>query len=109
VVSEIFVELVEIFKSKYTITMICDCLNVPRSTYYRWKKKSWNPKPIEQLILTICKELKYRVGHRMVRGLLKKEHQIKVNRNTVQKIMQKFSIQCRVKPKRKSYIAGERK
>lgn len=45
----------------------------------------------------------------MVRDLLKKEHQIKINRNTVQKIMQKFHIQCRVKPKRQSFIAGESK
>ncbi|MCR6106110.1 IS3 family transposase [Salipaludibacillus agaradhaerens] len=109
VVPEAFVELVEIFKSKYTITMICDCLNVPKSTYYRWRKTSWKPKPLEQLVLTICKEFKYRVGHRMVRDLLKKEHHINANRNTVQKIMQKFNIQCRVKPKRQSYIAGESK
>lgn len=108
-VPEIFIELVETFKLKYSITRICECLNVPRSTYYRWKSKSWKIKPVEHLILSICRELKYRVGHRMVRDLLKKEHQIKINRNTVQKIMQKFHIQCRVKPKRQSFIAGESK
>ncbi len=55
-VPEAFIELVEIFKMKYSITSICESLHVPRSTYYRWKNKSWDLTPLEQLGLTICKE-----------------------------------------------------
>jgi hypothetical protein len=51
--------------------------------------------------------MKFRVGHRLVKDLLKEDHQISVNRKTVQNIMQKYNIQCRVKPKRKVKIAGE--
>lgn len=106
-VPEVFVDLVEMFKSKYPISLICEILDVSRATYYRWKKKSWESSPLEKLILSICKEFKYRVGHRMVKDLLRKDYHIKLNRNTVQKIMQKYNIQCRVKPKRQSYISGE--
>ncbi|WHY75060.1 IS3 family transposase [Fictibacillus enclensis] len=109
VVPEVFVELVDLFKEKYTIAMICEGLKVPRSTYYRWKNKSWDLTPLEQQILALCKAFKYRIGHRMVRDLLYKDHQMKAHRNTVQKIMQKYNIQCRVKPKRTSFTAGESK
>ncbi|QGH35188.1 IS3 family transposase [Gracilibacillus salitolerans] len=108
-VPEIVIELVESLKEVYTVSMICDCIRVPRSTYYRWAQKSWEPTELEQLIIDICKSLHYRVGHRMVKKLLKEEHNISVNRLTAQRIMQKYKIQCRVKPKRKSNIAGESK
>ncbi|MDQ0973296.1 putative transposase [Neobacillus niacini] len=109
-VPEIFVEVVESFRSKYSISEICECFGIPRSTYYRWKEKSKDEAPyLHQLIIDICKSLSYRVGHRKVKGLLCKDYNIKVDRKTVQKVMQKYNIQCRVKVKRKNYIAGESK
>ena len=108
-VPEVFIEIVEVFKYKYTVKAICECFGVAKATYYRWRVKEWGPTVVEEKIIAICKGLKFRVGHRMVRDLLRKEHQIKLNRNTVQRIMQKYHIQCRVKPKRQSYIAGESK
>jgi len=110
VVPEVFVEVVETYKEKYTITAMCECFGVPNSTYYRWKKNSLNDlPPLHLLVIDICKRHSYRVGHRNVRGILKNDHKIKVNRKTVQKIMQKYNIQCQVKVKRKVYIAGESK
>ncbi len=106
---EIVIKLVESLKNQYTVTLICECLGLPRATYYRWIQKSWEPTELEQQIIDICKSLKYRVGHRMVKKILKEDCSILVNRNTVQRIMQKYNIQCRVKPKRKSKIAGESK
>ncbi len=106
---KVVIELVESLKGVYTIAMICDCIGVPRSTYYRWIQKSWKPTELEKQIIDIYNSLKYRVGHRMVKKLLKEDHQISLNRLTVQKIMQKYKIQCRVKPKRKTKIAGESK
>ena len=35
------VKLVEELKGKYTVHLICSCLNVPISTYYRWKRKTF--------------------------------------------------------------------
>ncbi len=109
-VPEVFVEVVEAYKEKYSVITICECLGIPKSTYYRWKKKSSLELPaLHQLIIKICKEHFYRLGHRNVRGILKNDHSIKVNRKTVQKIMQKYHLQCQIKEKRKAYIAGESK
>ncbi|MFD2658498.1 IS3 family transposase, partial [Gracilibacillus thailandensis] len=83
---------------------------IPKSTYYRWKKRVSAELPLlHQLVIDICQSLSFRVGHRNVRGILKNDHKIKVNRKTVQKIMQKYNLQCQVKVKRKVYIAGESK
>ncbi|MDX8343172.1 IS3 family transposase [Rossellomorea sp. YZS02] len=109
VVPEVFVETVEMFKHKYTVIALCECFGVAKATYYRWRGKAWSPSELEKKIIDICEDLKFRIGHRMVRDLLDKEHKLKINRNTVQRIMQKFNIQCRVKPKRQNYIAGESK
>lgn len=106
-VPEVVIKLVETLKETYSIKIICDCIGLPRSTYYRWTKKVFKPTKLEELIISICTSLKFRVGHRLVKDLLKEDHQISVNRKTVQKIMQKYNIQCRVKPKRKVKIAGE--
>ncbi len=108
-VPEVFIEIVETFKHKYTVISICECFGVAKATYYRWRGKSWGPSELEKRIIDICEHLKFRIGHRMVRDLLRKEHQIKLHRNTVQKIMQKYSLQCQVKKKRQNYIAGESK
>ncbi|SFM07869.1 Transposase InsO and inactivated derivatives [Gracilibacillus orientalis] len=106
---EVVIKLVDSLKNLYTVKLICECIGVPRATYYRWVQKSWGPTELEQQIIDICKSLKYRVGHRMVKKILKGDHNILVNRNTVQRIMQKYTIQCRVKPKRKTRFAGESK
>ncbi|QDX95860.1 transposase [Brevibacillus laterosporus] len=57
------------------------------------------------LIEQLCR--KYRFGHRKIRALLCRKHNKQVNRKTVQRIMQKKNLQCRTKPKRKTYINGE--
>ncbi|AOV06183.1 IS3 family transposase [Lysinibacillus sphaericus] len=96
-------------KGKYTITSILSALQVPRSNYYRWlgeeREKSLSTK--EEAIIELCKKTKYRYGHRKIKALLKKEYGIRLNRNTVQSIMQKHNVQCRVKPKRKWKSQGE--
>ncbi|WP_445304399.1 transposase [Niallia sp. FSL W8-1348] len=37
----------------------------------------------EETIISLCKETKYRYGHRKIKELLKRNYQIKLNRNTV--------------------------
>ncbi|MCD8501685.1 MAG: IS3 family transposase [Bacillaceae bacterium] len=58
-------------------------------------------------IINLCKETKYRYGHRKIKELLKRNYHIKLNRNTVQRIMQKYHLQCRVKQKKKWKSQGE--
>lgn len=109
-VPEVFVEVVEAFKDRFTTSDICECFGIPRSTYYRWKSGLSHEIPeLHQLIISICKQLSHRIGHRKVKEILRKDYDVKVNRKTVQKVMQKYEIQCRVKVKRQKYIAGESK
>lgn len=93
---------------KYTITAILNALGVARSTYYRWCTAGITLLTAqEKAIIKLCKSTKYRNGHRKIRALLNQENKINLNRNTVQRIMQKHNLQCRVKPKRKWKSQGE--
>lgn len=111
-VPEVVVQVVRELKDRYPVTLICSCLGIPRSTYYRWEKK-WEEfmmeSELERLIQEICVKNHYRYGHRKVREVLRLKYGIKLNRKTVQKIMQKRNLQCRVKKKRQNWINGESK
>lgn len=90
------------------MSAILSVLNVPRSTYYRWA--SAEPVTLskeEKTIIYLCEKTKYRYGHRKIKELLKRDYRIKLNRNTVQRMMQKHHLQCRVKKKRKWKSQGE--
>ncbi|MCS1350520.1 IS3 family transposase [Mechercharimyces sp. CAU 1602] len=105
---EVVLQLVHTLRKKYTVSAILSALNVPRSTYYRWASSP----PVhlskeEKTIIFLCQETTYRYGHRKIRELLKRRYQMKLNRNTVQRIMQKYNLQCRVKKKRKWKSQGE--
>lgn len=100
--------MVSKFQKKYTVTAILDALGVARSTYYRWtKERVKSLSEAELAITTLCQETKYRYGHRKITKLLKKQYKINLHRNTVQRMMQRLNLQCRVKPKRKWKSQGE--
>lgn len=84
-------------------------LGVPRSSFYRWQTKGVDKEITlaEETIIELCKKTRYRNGHRKIKALLNRDYGIKLNRNTVQKIMQKFHLQCKVKQKRKWKSQGE--
>lgn len=95
----------ENLRKKYTVTCILKVLGIPRATYYRWMKEGIRGfSAIETVLIELCKKTKYRYGHRKIRYLLQKEYGYQLNRNTVQKLMQKHNLQCRVKKKRKFKI-----
>lgn len=101
--------MIENYRGKYTITAILSALSVPRATYYRWRADGV-PRvltEVEEAIIALCKQTKYRFGHRKIKKLLKKDYKLDRHRNTVQAIMQKHHLQCRIKPKRKWKSQGE--
>ncbi|WP_186807365.1 IS3 family transposase, partial [Marinococcus halophilus] len=40
-------------------------------------------------------------------ALLRKDHGIRVNRKTAQRVMQKYQLQCQAKPKKRTQPTGE--
>ncbi|MEI4791459.1 IS3 family transposase, partial [Bacillus sp. FJAT-53060] len=74
-----------------------------RSTFYRWKKQDHQPNPkqqkLVQLISSLCKSHQDTYGYRKITALLQKE--MKMNHKTVQRIMQTYGLQCRVKVKKR--------
>lgn len=108
-VPEVLIELVEEHKETMSISSILEIFEVPRSTYYRWKKDYNSSKEIsknEALVITKCKETNKSYGYRIITGILNKEGH-KINKNTVQRIMQKYNLQCLVKPKRQIHFKGK--
>ena len=100
----------KLLRKKYTVTSILNVLGVPRATYYRWCAKGVvkHPSVLEEAIIELCKQTKYRNGHRKIRALLEQTYRLSANRNTVQRIMKKYHLQCRIKPKRIWKSQGER-
>lgn len=82
---------------------------MPRASYYRWRLQGVRRSltVVEEAIIELCKRTKYRNGHRKIKALLKQTYNIVLNRNTVQNLMQKHNLQCRIKPKRKWKSQGE--
>ncbi len=98
---KVFIELVSSMKGKITVTELCRLFQIPRSTYYRWLKDK-NIGELTELELDIqrlCLENKYRYGYRKITALLNREK--KVSKNTVQRIMQKYNWNCKVKVKKR--------
>ena len=101
---EVFVELVKRMKGKLPITALCQLFGISRATYYRWthRKDLGKLTPLEEAVRRLCFQHKFRYGYRKITALINQEY--KVNKNTVQKIMQKYHWNYRVKMKKHSKV-----
>jgi putative transposase len=102
VVPETAVELMEELKNSLPVREICRHLGIARSTYYRWRRQSreeTSRQAIERKIGTLCRGHKFRYGYRKITALLKRE--MSINHKAVQRVMQKYGWQCRVKVKKR--------
>jgi len=99
VVPRVVVELVDELKGIMPVGEICCHLGISRATFYRWKArgdKKTGKEIRDQQIGDLCKQHKFRYGYRKISALLPF-----VSEKTVQRIMQKYGWQCRVKTKKR--------
>ncbi|MCG7346593.1 IS3 family transposase, partial [Sporosarcina sp. ACRSL] len=93
------IQLVEKLSGSMTIGEICGHIGVSRSSYYRWKAQEENETPKEvrdRQIGELCKDHKFRYGYRKIADLYPGACE-----KTVQRVMQKYGWQCRVKVKKR--------
>lgn len=99
-VPAVIVELVNLLKQKYSVKMILDVLEIPKSTYYRWKNKNNKNDNLTQKVIKLCEENRYTYGYRKITALVNQLSSVPVNHKRVQRIMQENNLNCRVRPKK---------
>lgn len=97
-------------RHEFKIGLLIDIAKIPRSTYYYYSKQFDNPTPdkyaeIKSEIRRIYDESKGRYGYRRITKELNKAH--KINHKTVQRLMRKMGIYCRVRIKKYNSFRGE--
>ena len=96
-------------RHEFKIWLLIDIAKIPRSTYYYYSKQFDSPKPdkyaeIKSEIRRIYDESKGRYGYRRITKELKKKYVI--NHKTVQKLMRKMGIFCRVRMRKYNSYKG---
>ena len=97
-------------RHEFKIGLLIDIAKIPRSTYYYYSKQFKDPKQdkyaeIKTEIRRIYDNSKGRYGYRRITKELRKTHRI--NHKTVQRLMRKMDIFCRVRMKKYRSFRGE--
>ena len=97
-------------RHEFKIGLLIDIAKIPRSTYYYYSKQFEDPKQdkyseIKTEIRRIYDDSKGRYGYRRITKELRKTHRI--NHKTVQRLMRKMDIFCRVRMKKYRSFRGE--
>ncbi|WP_369352114.1 IS3 family transposase [Staphylococcus epidermidis] len=104
VVPTVVIDLVDQLKVKYSIKLILEVLNIPKSTYYRWKNKTHKNDTVTQKVIELCKANHYTYGYRKITALINQCYTSPINHKRVQRMMQKHHLNCRVRPKKTTRI-----
>lgn len=97
-------------RHEHNVGLLIDIVGIPRSTYYYYENQFKKNKPdkyaeIKAEIRRIYDESKGRYGYRRITKELKKKFVI--NHKTVQRLMRKMGIFCRVRMKKYKSYKGE--
>ena len=97
-------------RHEFKVWLLIDIAKIPRSTYYYYSKQFDSPKPdkyaaVKAEIRRIYDESKGRYGYRRITKELKKNHVI--NHKTVQRLMRKMGIFCRVRMHKYNSYKGD--
>ncbi|EGQ0427464.1 IS3 family transposase [Staphylococcus aureus] len=104
VVPTVVIDLVDQLKVKYSIKLLLKVLNIPKSTYYRWKNKTHKNDTVTQKVIELCKANHYTYGYRKITALINQCYTSPINHKRVQRMMQKHHLNCRVRPKKMTKI-----
>ncbi|WP_145420172.1 IS3 family transposase [Staphylococcus hominis] len=104
VVPAVVIDLVDQLKVKYSIKLILEVLNIPKSTYYRWKNKTYKNDTVTQKVIELCEANNYTYGYRKITALINQCYTSPINHKRVQRIMQEHQLNCRVRPKKTTRI-----
>ncbi|MDK7970504.1 IS3 family transposase [Staphylococcus epidermidis] len=104
VVPTVVIDLVDQLKVKYSIKLILEVLNIPKSTYYRWKNKTYKNDTVTQKVIELCKANHYTYGYRKITALINQCYTSPINHKRVQRMMQKHHLNCRVRTKKTTRI-----
>lgn len=89
-------------KTKLTVKELCNVLELPRSTFYRWLQRTEDlGDEIEEIIKDVCLQHKLRYGYRRVTATLRKMG-LCVNHKKVLRIMRQNHILSKVHLRQKS-------
>lgn len=95
-------------RHEFKIGLLIEIAGIPRSTYYYHAGRFEKPDKYAEIkaeIRRIYDESKGRYGYRRITAVLRRTH--KINHKTVQKLMRKMGIFCRVRMKKYRSYKGE--
>lgn len=96
-------EFIELLSSHYTITELCSCLKVNRSSFYYWQKSKVKrlakELPDKTLIETVFNKRNKLAGYRTIRMDLENKYGVIMNTKKIRRLMNKYGMKTNVRRK----------
>ena len=97
-------EIIEKYNFKNMVKHLCEIAGVSRSGYYKHHKvtskkelREQHDLKLKQLVLKAKKLKGFDKGSRTITMIINNEFNVKINRKTVQRIMRKYGIKCKIR------------
>ncbi len=94
---------------KYPIIKLCNALNVARSTYYKWLRRT--PSRRQQINKQVMEWIKQHyeetngiLGYRQMTITINREHEVHYNKKRIYRLMQLLHLKSVTRVKKKKYI-----